>query len=206
MLIKEETVFYQAGSLSIEGRYAEAETEKGVIISHPHPQMGGNMWNNVVETLLSSFYRKGYSTLRFNFRGVGRSEGTYDGGNGEQDDILAAAAYLASKGKKGICLAGYSFGAWVTVKVTDHHQGFADAILISPPVDFLDFDFSESQGKIGLMICGDQDQFSSPDSLSVIARQIHSHLEIIKGADHFYIEKEYEITGILDRYIIREQR
>jgi len=200
--MKEETVFFHAGNLSLQGSCAETGTDKGVVISHPHPQMGGNMWNNVVETLVLSFYRKGYSTLRFNFRGVGSSEGAYDGGNGEQDDILAAATYLETMGKKDIILAGYSFGAWITVKVTGRHQKFTGVILISPPVHFLEFDFSACYEKIGLMICGDQDQFSSPGSLSVIASRIHSDLEVITGADHFYNGKEHALAEILDRYVI----
>jgi uncharacterized protein len=199
--MNEETVFIQTGSLTLEGRYAESGKGKGVVISHPHPQMGGSMWNNVVETLVASFFRKGYSTLRFNFRGVGRSEGTYDSGNGEQEDLLAAAAYLANKEKKDISLAGYSFGAWITIKILNRHQEYHDAVLVSPPVDFLEFDFSGCRHKIGLMISGDQDQFSSPDSLAAIADQLETRLEIINGADHFYICKEQAIIDILDRYL-----
>jgi alpha/beta superfamily hydrolase len=197
----EEIVFFQSGNLLIEGRYAESGTEKGVVISHPHPQMGGSMWNNVVETLVSFFIAKNYSTLRFNFRGVGKSEGTYDEGKGEQQDIMAAANYLSTLNKKDIILTGYSFGAWVTVNVISSHEGFKDAILISPPVLFLEFDFSRCHDKIGLMTCGEQDQFASLDSLSSVAAAINSRLEIIKGADHFYLGKEREISEILDQYL-----
>jgi alpha/beta superfamily hydrolase len=197
----EEVVFFRSGNLTIEGRYAESGTQKGVVISHPHPQMGGSMWNNVVETLVASFFSKDYSTLRFNFRGVGKSEGTYDDGRGEQQDILAAAKYLSTLNKKSIVLAGYSFGAWATVNLISNHDGFKDAILISPPVLFLEFDFSRCHDKIGLMTCGEQDQFTSLDSLSAVAFTINSRFEIIKGADHFYLGKEQKIAEILDQYL-----
>jgi alpha/beta superfamily hydrolase len=197
----EETVFFQAGKLKIEGLYAESGTGRGVVISHPHPQMGGSMWNNVVETLVTAFFTKGYSTLRFNFRGVGRSEGMYDDGTGEQEDVLGAVDYLAGKGKTEVVLAGYSFGAWINVKVAVRPKRFADVILVSPPINFLEFDFSDLTGKVGLMMSGDRDQFSSVEGLTTIASRIHCLLEIVKGADHFYFEKEYGIAECLDQYL-----
>lgn len=199
--MKEESVFFNAGHLKIEGKYADSGSEKGVVIAHPHPQMGGSMWNNVVETMVASFFSKGYSTLRFNFRGVGRSEGHFDNGIGEQEDILAAAEYLVSKNKEEIVLAGYSFGAWITVKVAGQHKGFRDIILVSPAVDFFEFDFSECDGKIGLMTCGDEDPFASIDFLSSLADQVHAQLETVKGADHFYVGQEKALATILDKYL-----
>ena len=89
----------------------------GAVISHPHPLMGGDMRNPVVEILAESLFAGGLSTLRFNFRGVGMSEGVFDEGRGEQEDVLAAVTYLERQGIREIVLAGYSFGAWVNAGV-----------------------------------------------------------------------------------------
>ncbi|RLJ02607.1 MAG: alpha/beta hydrolase, partial [Candidatus Aenigmatarchaeota archaeon] len=111
--MKEEKVFFQAGDVKIEGMLYNAPGEKGAVVTHPHPLYGGDMHNNVVETVVQAYREKGYATLRFNFRGVGRSTGSYDEGIGEQEDVRAALAYLTGTGKTSIDLAGYSFGAWV---------------------------------------------------------------------------------------------
>ena len=87
----------------------------GVVICHPHPLFGGSMYNNVVEAVEEGFVLSGFSTLRFNFRGVGDSEGAYDEGNGEVNDVIAACKFMRDLPGAGgrLVLAGYSFGAWV---------------------------------------------------------------------------------------------
>jgi Predicted hydrolase of the alpha/beta superfamily len=163
--------------------------------------MGGSMQNNVVEALVSAFYQNNFSTLRFNFRGVGRSEGIYDEGRGEQEDLIAAMSCLAGKGKKKVVLAGYSFGAWITVKILNRYDNLSDVILVSPPVDFLNFDWSGSEDKIGLIVCGDRDQFCSPESLKTLVEEIHCRLEMVRGADHFYFMKENGMINVIDAYL-----
>lgn len=202
----EEKIFFRSANLMIEGMYGESDTQKAVVISHPHPKMGGSMWNNVVETIVLAYRAKNYTTLRFNFRGVGRSEGAYDEGRGEQQDILSAVNYLSNRNKTDIVLAGYSFGAWVTTKVISSHNSVQDSILISPPILFLEFDFSNCHGKIASMICGDQDQFTAIDSLSLIAKDIHSELLIIKDADHFFLYKEQAFAETLESCLSRGKR
>jgi len=150
----EENIVFQAGKLCIEGRYAESETLKGAVVAHPHPMLGGNMWNHVVEQIVTSLFNKGYSTLRFNFRGVGNSEGIYDDGFGEQVDIEAAADYLSKKGKTNVMLAGYSFGAWIISKVAARYDHFEHLVFISPPVKVLRFDFANINGGKCLIISG----------------------------------------------------
>jgi len=91
--MKEERVFFKSNGLKIEGLISESETLNGVVVTHPHPLYGGDMNNNVVESVVRAYGKKGYTTLRFNFRGVGRSEGGYDEGTGEQGDVRAAVAF-----------------------------------------------------------------------------------------------------------------
>ena len=197
----EKPLYFKSGKIHMEGLYASTDGERGSVISHPHPQMGGSMQNNVVEALVSVLFKNHFSTLRFNFRGVGRSEGRYDDGMGEQEDLIAAMSCLAGKGKKKVVLAGYSFGAWITVKILKRFEDFSDVILVSPPVDFLTFDWSGSEDKIGLIVCGDRDQFCSPESLKTLVEEIHCRLEMVRGADHFYFMKENGMIGVIDAYL-----
>lgn len=199
--MREERVFFMAGDTKIEGLYASSDGERGVVVSHPHPLMGGAMSNNVVDALVSGFFNKGFSTLRFNFRGVGRSEGAYDDGNAEQDDLMGAVSYLAEQGKKDITLAGYSFGAWITAKVVKRHNIFSEVILVSPPIDFLDFDFAGLEGRIGLIVSGDYDQFSSTGRLKSISGEVGCRFDIVRGADHFYFGREYHIIERIYEYL-----
>jgi len=109
----EKKITIDSGEPKIEGLLESGNCERGVVITYPHPLYGGDMYNNVVETVTRSYSEMGYSTLRFNFRGVSQSEGLYDHGIGEQDDIRNAVTFLHETGCRHIDLAGYSFGAWV---------------------------------------------------------------------------------------------
>ncbi len=117
MSLSEQTVFLIAGSLRLESLLHLASGPDAVVITHPHSLYGGEMDNPVVAMLTGVYQRLGYTTLRFNFRGVGASGGGYDDGRGEQDDVRAAAAYLAGLGRTVTDLAGYSFGAWINLRL-----------------------------------------------------------------------------------------
>ena len=98
----EKSVAFSSDSYEIEGRLSEGDHQKGVVITHPHPLYGGNMHNNVVAAVSRTYQKIGWTTLRFNFRGVGGSRGNYDEGMGEQEDVRAAVAYLADSGMRQI--------------------------------------------------------------------------------------------------------
>jgi len=199
--MKEERVCFKSGSISIEGLYSAGEGAGGALITHPHSQMGGSMQNNVVDAMVSTFQKRGYSTLRFNFRGVGRSEGRFENGAGERDDVRGARAFLEGKGITDIILAGYSFGAWVNSLVVAGGETFSDFIMVSPPIDFLLFDLGILSGKCGLIICGDRDQFCPIDSLRQEALRIGCPLSVVAGADHFYFGCEKDICEYLDQHL-----
>jgi alpha/beta superfamily hydrolase len=192
--MKEEKIIFPARSLQLEGYYAPAGSGRGVVVTHPHPLMGGSLENNVVETLVKTFFHQGYATLRFNFRGVGRSEGRYDEGLGEQEDVLAAADVLQQKGVREIFLAGYSFGAWVNVQVLRSRPSLSGGVLVSPPIDLMDFDFSGLAGKIHLILSGDRDRYCTIPRLLEMAGRILAPVKIIEGADHFYFGREKELS------------
>jgi alpha/beta superfamily hydrolase len=199
----EEKIYIKNGPLIIEGLLRKASRENGVVICHPHSLMGGSMHNNVVEALQGAYAAENYSTIRFNFRGVGGSTGVYDEGKGEKEDIYAVCEYLKKLGLTKLLLAGYSFGAWVGSKVLEESNNpFVDSIFVSPPVDYFNFSWDNLNNKISYIICGDQDQFCMIDVIIQVAQKINSPLEIIRGADHFYMGKEKELTRIICKRII----
>ena len=101
-----------AGPIELALDHPQGPSRGMAVVAHPHPLFGGTMTNKVVQTLARAFLQQGWSTVRFNFRGVGQSAGVHDGGRGELDDLLAVVAAQAASGP--LCLAGFSFGAFVT--------------------------------------------------------------------------------------------
>jgi alpha/beta superfamily hydrolase len=196
-MMTEEKIIFPAGPLMLEGFYAPASSGRGVVVTHPHPLMGGSLENNVVETLVTSFFRQGYATLRFNFRGVGRSEGRYDEGVGEQEDVMAAVGFLQREGILEIMLAGYSFGAWVNVPVLRREPSLNGGILVSPPIDLMDLDFSGLAGRIRLIISGDRDPYCNAERLREAAGRIRAPFKLLPGVDHFYFGREQELFAAL---------
>ena len=198
----EEKIYIKNDSLIIEALLDKASGEEGVVICHPHPQMGGSMNNNVVDALQQAYAAANYSTLKFNFRGVGGSTGAYDDGIGEQEDIFAVRTYMEKLGLTKLYLAGYSFGAWVGAKILEESRNhFAGSVCVSPPINLLSFNWDSLINKIDLIICGDLDQFCPVDVLIQQAQLINAPVEIIRGADHFYQGKEKELTRTLIKHI-----
>jgi uncharacterized protein len=199
---REERVVWKNGSLSAEGLLCSSDGDCGVVVCHPHPQMGGSMHNNVVEAVRDAYAECGCSTLRFNFRGVGGSTGRYDEGNGEKQDVLSACEFLRSTGIKKIALAGYSFGAWVCCRLLDDNPGnLQSVILISPPQKYFDFDWKNLKNAVNLIICGDSDTFCDVEDLRKTADRISAELVVFRGTDHFFAGKESQLTENIKKYI-----
>ena len=202
----EERIFLMAGAVKIEGLLQTLSGDKGVVISHPHPLYGGSMHNNVVESLVQAYQQAGYTTLRFNFRGVGSSQGEYDNGQGEQEDVKAALHYLAEQGKNVVDLAGYSFGAWVNALTRPDGDIVRRMVMVSPPVAFLDFGSVEPLPQLRLVIAGSRDEIAPPELIKTILPNWNSNarLEIIEGADHFYGGHTGKLESILADYFASE--
>lgn len=196
--MKEEKIFIKNNEQTIEGMFGKSSDNNAVIISHPHPLMGGSMYNNVVEAVQQAFAEERYSTLRFNFRGVGGSTGNYAEGIGEQDDILAVRTYLRNMGIKKILFAGYSFGAWVGAKIIEgDFNPFDISMLISPPNRYFDFNFDKLCHKINYIFCGDEDQFCDLGVIKKRMKHLGANIRIIPSADHFYAGKENGLIKII---------
>jgi alpha/beta superfamily hydrolase len=199
----EEKITFHSEGLLIEGLLCTQEGERAVVISHPHPLYGGTMYDQVVETLVMIYQDKGFSTLRFNFRGAGESEGRYDHGKGEKEDVSSALRYLYDRGKRQVHLAGYSFGAWVNAKITNTDSMFSSMIMISPPVTLLDFSFLSFNPKIETVVTGDKDDIAAPDRIRSLIDTWNpeASFEVIEGADHFYSGRIDTLKSVLSRLI-----
>ena len=128
------------------------------VICHPHPPDGGSMHNKVVSTLARAFTDNGYIAVRFNFRGVGSSQGSYDHGRGELADCLAVIARVKQQRPQAkIALAGFSFGAWVALKAAEQHPPLL-MVSIAPPVGFRDFSDVRHPRCPWLAVQGDADE------------------------------------------------
>jgi uncharacterized protein len=198
-----ERVRFSSGGVELEGMLNLKETDRGAVVTHPHPLYGGNMHHPVVELVADAYARKGYSTLRFNFRGVGGSRGSYDDGRGEVSDILAGISFLTEKGIGHIDLAGYSFGSWVIAKVPLAASWKGRVVMVSPPVAFMDMPASLRLANLYLVITGDMDDIAPPD---IVEKRLsgwneRAKLEVIKGADHFYGHEMDKLKKILDEYL-----
>jgi len=195
----EERISFSAETTEIEGLLCKSSDDRAVVIAHPHPLYGGNMHNNVVMAISQAYQKLGCTTLRFNFRGVGSSQGSYEDGIGEQEDVIAAIAYLADLGMKQIDLAGYSFGAWVNGHLNCERAGIANMVMVSPPVAFIDFGSVGTIDCLKLVITGSRDEVAPAEMIrqSYHTWNIAARLELIHGADHFYGGFEDRLVDIL---------
>ncbi len=199
----EERIRIPTGSLTLDGVIDPRPGRKGVVITHPHPLYGGNMHNNVVRAIAASYARAGYTTLRFNFRGVGESDGAYDNGEGEKEDVRSASKVLARQGAESIHLAGYSFGAWVNAAVLDTLPEIEAAVMVSPPVDFMDFSFLGPSPRILLVVTGERDDIAGAAHVEAMLPQWNPKavFYVIQGADHFYGGHEEALQSVLDAFL-----
>ncbi|MDG4550792.1 MAG: alpha/beta hydrolase [Candidatus Contendobacter sp.] len=188
MPVAEETVFFDSGPLRLEGRLHRASGPDAVVLTHPHPLYGGAMDNPVVIAMARAYQRLGYSTLRFNFRGVGASGGDYGDGVGERDDAVAAAARLSRLGKTVTDLAGYSFGAWVNLGLHPPLATVRRQVLVAPPVLFMEFAPPAAPPAELAVIVGDQDRMAPLATLRALLPHWHpaARLCVVTGADHFF--------------------
>ena len=195
----EEKIEFLADSIVFEGLLQKNSAAKGVVITHPHPLYGGNMHNNVVVAISQAYQKLDYTTLRFNFRGVGGSQGSYGDGIDEQEDVGAAIAFLADLGVKQIDLAGYSFGAWVNGCLGCATAGIANMVMVAPPVAFIEFDLIGTVDCLKLIVTGSRDDIAPPAMIRQTYQKwnTEAHFEVINGADHFYGGYEDRLIEIL---------
>ncbi|HEY2524798.1 MAG TPA: alpha/beta fold hydrolase [Candidatus Binataceae bacterium] len=203
--MKENRVTFRSGELTLEGMIAlpgGAGPHRAAVVCHPHPLYGGSMYNNVVDAALEALWARGFATLRFNFRGVGGSEGEFDNGQGEADDAAAALRFLtAEKGvnASGALLAGYSFGAATALRAAANTEAVAAIVAIALPLGMIDPSVLGAISKPIVLLAGDRDSYCPAEHLTALAERLGplARLKIIAGADHFFGGREQEIVAAL---------
>ncbi len=204
-------VIFTGPSGRLEGRYQHTEGEKTpvALILHPHPQFGGTMNNQITYELFYTFKRRGFSVLRFNFRGVGRSQGVFDNGVGELSDAASALDWLQSiNANASDCwIAGFSFGAWIGMQLLMRRPEISGFLSVSPPANMYDFSFLAPCPSSGLIINGQADQVVPEPDVDKLVDKLKQQKGIvidhvkIPGANHFYDDQIPELMGHVEGYL-----
>jgi len=195
----------------LEGRYQPAKKRGApiAIILHPHPQFGGTMNNQIVYNLFYTFHERGFSVLRFNFRGVGRSEGVFDHGAGELSDAAAALDWMQTinPDARACWIAGISFGAWIGMQLLMRRPEVEGFISVAAMANRYDFSFLAPCPSSGLFVHGDKDRVAPVDEvISVIdkvkvQRGVKLDHEIIEGANHFFEDRVDQLVEKVGSYL-----
>ena len=167
----------------------EARPAIAAVVCHPHPLFGGTMHNKVVYQTAKALDALGVPVLRFNFRGAGLSAGVHDRGAGEQGDVRAALDFLASEFPGvPLLLAGFSFGAWVGLRVGCEDPRVSHLIGLGIPVNSTDFSFLHECNKPKLFVHGSNDEFGAIEKVKALIPTLPSdnQLVVVEGVDHFF--------------------
>jgi len=198
--------FATADGFELEGDVHVPEgATVGVVIAHPHPQFGGNRHNNVVGSLFEALAAAGVAVLRFDFRGVGRSEGTFDEGVGERTDVVAALDALAGASTDGpqsaLALAGYSFGADTCLSVDDARP--VSFLAVAPPLQIggAETFSARSDERPVRIIAGTNDQFRPADAAALVVQAWpNTSVTKVAGADHFFANHTDEVARLATQW------
>lgn len=195
----------------LEGRYHHGKQNGApiAVLLHPHPEHGGTMNNKVVYVLFNAFKDRGFSTLRFNFRGVGRSQGRFDNGQGELADAAAALDWLQNVNPNaGACwIGGYSFGAWIAMQLMMRRPEIGGFISVSPPANLYDFTFLAPCPASGLIVQGKDDDVVPEESVGKLAHKLSAQKNIaidyavIAGATHFFHNQVEDLGKAVGNYL-----
>ena len=195
----------------LEGRYHQSKEPNApiAIVLHPHPLHGGNMNNRVVFIMFNNFVERGFSVLRFNFRGVGRSQGAFDNGVGELSDAAYAFDWMQQfNSNSPFCwIGGYSFGALISMQLMMRRPEIEGFVSISPPAGTEDFSFLAPCPSSGLIIHGDKDTHVPLDAVKKLAQKLDGqknisvNLSTVKGADHFYKDNMDNLSKEVASYL-----
>jgi hypothetical protein len=195
----------------LEGRYHHSKQPNAPIalLLHPHPQHGGTMNNKIVYQLYHVFARRGFSTLRFNFRGVGKSQGSYDRGEGELSDAAAALDWLQAQNLTAshCWTAGFSFGAWIGMQLLMRRPEIDSFISVAPPANIYDFGFLAPCPSSGMIVQGSADRIVPLESVQKLVTKLNHQkgikidYRIIDKADHFFSEHIDELAENVQDYL-----
>jgi uncharacterized protein len=204
-------VIFNGADGRLEGRYHHGPRSNAplALILHPHPLHGGTMNNKVVYSLFHMFARRGFSVLRFNFRGVGRSQASFDHGQGELRDAAAALDWMQQHNPNGGpgWVAGFSFGAWIGMQLLMRRPEVHGFISISLPANMYDFTFLAPCPSSGLIVHGTEDALVPQDSVQKLVQKLSQQrgikidLDLVPGADHFFTHHLAELDRSIEGYL-----
>ncbi len=208
---KSVEIFIPGPSGRLEGKYFKNNKKNSpvAIILQPHPQYGGTMNNRIVQETYNIFVKNNFSVLRINFRGVGKSEGTFDNGQGELSDAAAALDWIEREnpGYSQCWVSGFSFGALICMQLIMRRPEVNKFIAIAPQPNVYDFTFLAPCPSSGQVIFGEKDELVSKESINELNNRLKSQKGIevifseIKGANHFFKDKEEDLRKTIDKYI-----
>ena len=195
----------------LEGRYHHSKHPNApvALLLHPHPQYGGTMNNKVVYSLFKNFVGRGFSSLRFNFRGVGRSQGRFDNGQGELSDAASALDWMQTQNPNttSCWIGGFSFGAWVAMQLMMRRPEIRGFISIAPPASQHDFSFLAPCPASGMILHGDKDEVIPQSSVDKLAQKLQKQKNIkidyrtVEGSDHFFLNHLDALNEHVDDYL-----
>ena len=195
----------------LEGRYhpAPAADAPIALVLHPHPQYGGNMNNRVTYALHYAFRDLGFTVMRFNFRGVGRSQGSFDQGQGELSDAASALDYLQfQKPNARACwVAGFSFGAWIGMQLLMRRPEITGFVSVAPPANLYDFSFLAPCPSSGLIVNGEADRIVPAGDTKGLVDKLQAQKGItvthttIPEANHFFEKGLEEMIDVVKGYV-----
>ena len=198
-----------AGRIEARYHHEPANFAPIAVILHPHPQFGGTMNNQIVYHLYYAFARRGFSVLRFNFRGVGRSQGLFDNGPGELSDAATALDWLQiyNPDARSCWIAGVSFGSWIGMQLLMRRPEIDGFIAVAPPANLYDFSFLAPCPSSGLMVNGGDDRVVPADSAKNLVDKLKTQKgividqKIIPGANHFFDAKLEPLMETVTTYL-----
>jgi len=207
-------MFTSADALSLEGRLAIPSGDPprgGVVICHPHPQYGGSMSSKLVPAMQRALVAAGWAALRFNFRGVGRSEGAFAGGDGEVADVLRSIGRIRKVIGGPTAVVGWSCGALLALNGVAREGGVSRYVGVAPPVrraltgrmplpQIADL---EGWTAPSLIVCGTEDPFCRPADDEELARHLPplAEVRVVEGADHFFSARVDELSAIVAGFV-----
>ncbi len=207
---KKDRVKFRCGQLSLEGILAIPEGTgpfPTIIVCHPHPLYGGNMDNNVVNSICEALTQASFISFKFNFRGVGESEGEFSQGIGEQEDVDAAISFVTTLNEADsnrVGLAGYSAGAGFSLPVATRDARIKALATVSLPLSMSDPEFLTGCSKPKLLISGSRDDFTPTSHFLKFCQNLPEpkQCHIIDGADHFWRGYEAELAAKVATFFI----
>jgi hypothetical protein len=211
MTIKNKEIFIPGPSGRIQAKYFKSK-QKGApvaLVLQPHPQYGGTMNNRIVYETFNCFYKNNFSVIRINFRGVGKSDGIFDNGQGELSDAAAALDWIEREnpGYQQCWVSGFSFGALICMQLIMRRPEVNKFVAISPQPNLYDFTFLSPCPISGIVVFGKNDELVQLDSILNLKKRLSQQKNIdvkfeqIQNANHFFKNKEKELSTSVDQYI-----